>query len=124
MSRLYARLPLLRLAAALCLACACSQAAAEERRALVLYSLGADSSSAWQRLVHKGLYDELGRSSQGATPAIFEERFDANRVGEDKAVEGMAPYLATKYADTKFDVIVTENFVASRFLASHPELFP
>lgn len=91
---------------------------------LVLYSLGADSSSAWQRLVHKGMYDELERSSQGATPAIFEERFDANRVGEDKSQEGMAPYLATKYADVKFDAIVTENFVAARFLASHPELFP
>ncbi|MCE3261392.1 MAG: diguanylate cyclase [Pseudoduganella sp.] len=115
---------LLRLAAACWLACAAAHAAAEERRVLVLYSLGADSSSAWQRLVHKGMYDELGRSSQGATPAIFEERFDANRVGEDKSMEGMAPYLATKYADLKFDAIVTENFVASRFLASHPELFP
>jgi diguanylate cyclase (GGDEF)-like protein len=114
----------LRLAAAFWLACACAHAAADERRVLVLYSLGADSSSAWQRLVHKGLYDELGRSSQGATPAIFEERFDANRVGDDKSQEGMAPYLATKYADVRFDAIVTENFVAARFLSSHPELFP
>ena len=113
----------LRLAAAFWLACACAHAAADERRVLVLYSLGADSSSAWQRLVHKGLYDELGRSSQGATPAIFEERFDANRVGDDKSQEGMAPYLATKYADVRFDAIVTENFVAARFLSSHPELF-
>lgn len=124
MPALFRRRYLLRLAAACWLACVAVPGAAEERRVLVLYSLGADSSSAWQRLVHKGLYDELGRSSQGATPAIFEERFDANRVGEDKAVEGMAPYLATKYADVKFDAIVTENFVASRFLASHPELFP
>ena len=118
------RSALLRLAAAFWLACACGLAAAEERRVLVLYSLGADSSSAWQRLVHKGLYDELGRSSQGVTPAIFEERFDANRVGEEKSQEGMAPYLASKYADTKLDAIVTENFVAARFLSSHPELFP
>jgi diguanylate cyclase (GGDEF)-like protein len=113
----------LRLAAAFWLAGAASHALADERRVLVLYSLGADSSSAWQRLVHKGLYDELGRSSQGATPAIFEERFDANRIGEEKSQEGMAPYLATKYADMKFDAIVTENFVAARFLSSHPELF-
>ena len=118
------RSALLRLAAAFWLACACGLVAAEERRVLVLYSLGADSSSAWQRLVHKGLYDELGRSSQGVTPAIFEERFDANRVGEEKSQEGMAPYLASKYADTKLDAIVTENFVAARFLSSHPELFP
>ncbi len=124
MPPLFHRRHFLRLAAAVWLACAAAHAWADERRVLVLYSLGADSSSVWQRLVHKGLYDELGRSSQGATPAIFEERFDANRVGEDKAVEGMAPYLATKYADVKFDAIVTENFVASRFLASHPELFP
>ena len=120
--RLY-RQTLLRLAAVVWLASACSHALADERRVLVLYSLGADSSSAWQRLVHKGLYDELERSSQGATPAIFEERFDANRVGEDKSQEGMAPYLATKYAGLKFDAIVTENFVAAHFLASHPELF-
>ncbi|WP_082507524.1 GGDEF domain-containing protein [Duganella sp. Root336D2] len=113
----------LRLAALVWLACACSHALADERRVLVLYSLGADSSSAWQRLVHKGLYQELERSNQGGTPAIFEERFDANRVGEDKSQEGMAPYLATKYADVKFDAIVTESFVAARFLASHPELF-
>jgi len=116
--------PILRLAAALWLACACGWAAADERRVLVLYSLGADSSSGWQRLVHKGMYDELERSSRGATPAIFEERFDANRVGEDKSQEGMAPYLASKYADVSFDAIVTENFVAARFLSSHPELFP
>ena len=124
MFALHSRPRFLRLAAALWLACACGQAAADERRVLVLYSLGADSSSAWQRLVHKGMYDELERSSQGATPAIFEERFDANRVDEDKAQEGMAPYLATKYADVRFDAIVTENFVAARFLSSHPELFP
>jgi diguanylate cyclase (GGDEF)-like protein len=117
-------LAFLRLAAAIWLACACGLAAAGERRVLVLYSLGADSSSAWQTLVHKGLYDELGRSSHGATPAIYEERFDANRVGEEKSQEGMAPYLSTKYADVKFDAIVTENFVAARFLSSHPELFP
>ncbi|WP_083941260.1 GGDEF domain-containing protein [Pseudoduganella violaceinigra] len=113
-----------RLALALWLVCAFGHAAADERRVLVLYSLGADSSSAWQRLVHKGMYDELERSSQGTTPAIFEERFDANRVGEEKLQEGMAPYLETKYADVKFDAIVTENFVAARFLSSHPELFP
>ena len=118
------RSAILRLLLACWLACGMAQATAAERRVLVLYSLGADSSSAWQRLVHKGIYDELGRSSEGATPAIFEERFDANRVGEDKALEGMAPYLQTKYADMQFDAIVTENFVAARFLASHPELFP
>jgi len=118
------RRAVLRLAAALWLACACGHALADERRVLVLYSLGADSSSAWQRLVHKGLYDELERSSQGATPAIFEERFDANRVGEDKSQEGMAPYLATKYADVKFDAIVTENFVAARFCPATPNCSP
>jgi diguanylate cyclase (GGDEF)-like protein len=96
----------------------------EERQVLILYSLGSDSVSAWQKLVHKGLYDELGRREQGSTPAIFEERFDANLVGEAQALEGMAPYLRTKYASVNFDAIITENAVAAAFLAAHPELFP
>jgi two-component system cell cycle response regulator len=99
-------------------------AADEERQVLILYSLGSDSVSTWQKLVHKGLYDELGRSTLSSTPAIFEERFDANLVGESQALEGMAPYLRTKYAAVKFDAIVTENSVAASFLAAHPELFP
>jgi len=96
----------------------------EERQVLILYSLGSDSVSTWQKLVHKGLYDELGRRNLGSTPAIFEERFDANLVGEAQALEGMAPYLRTKYASVRFDAIITENAVAASFLAAHPELFP
>jgi diguanylate cyclase (GGDEF)-like protein len=120
---------LLRLLACCWLACAWlapahASRANEERQVLILYSLGSDSVSTWQKLVHKGLYDELGRRNLGSTPAIFEERFDAYLVGETQALEGMAPYLRTKYAAVKFDAIITENAVAAAFLAAHPELFP
>jgi two-component system cell cycle response regulator len=129
MAKLFIPLPLRRLLALCWLACAMfspagAAGANEERQVLILYSLGSDSVSTWQKLVHKGLYDELGRRNLGSTPAIFEERFDANLVGEAQALEGMAPYLRTKYAAVKFDAIITENAVAAAFLAAHPELFP
>lgn len=119
--------PLRSLVLLLLLACANLAHAAganEERQVLILYSLGSDSVSTWQKLVHKGLYDELGRRNLDSTPAIFEERFDANLVGEAQALEGMAPYLRTKYASVNFDAIITENAVAAAFLSAHPELFP
>jgi two-component system cell cycle response regulator len=95
-----------------------------KRQVLVLYSLGADTSSMWQRLVHKGLYEELSNNSAGSTPGIYEERFDANRVGELQSIESMAPYLRTKYAKVHFDAIIAENYVAAAFLSQHSDLFP
>jgi len=130
MAKIRLPVPLWRLMALCCwLACAMpglarAAGAYEERQVLILYSLGSDSVSTWQKLVHKGLYDELGRRNLGSIPAIFEERFDANLVGESQALEGMAPYLRTKYAAVRFDAIITENAVAAAFLAAHPELFP
>jgi diguanylate cyclase (GGDEF)-like protein len=97
---------------------------AAARKVLVLYSLGSDSASVWQTLVHKGLYDELGKRAGGAPPSIFEERFDAIRVGEQASVDSMEPYLRIKYANVKLDAVITENFLAAGFLNSHPELFP
>ncbi|WP_295993105.1 sensor domain-containing diguanylate cyclase [Rugamonas sp.] len=98
--------------------------AAGQRQVLVLYSLGADSASVWQTLVHRGMVEELAHQSWGDAPGIFEERFDAIRVGEQAAVDSMPPYLRTKYADVHLDAIVTENYLAARFLSAHPELFP
>ncbi|GAB2863365.1 hypothetical protein GCM10027277_35040 [Pseudoduganella ginsengisoli] len=99
-------------------------AAGEDRKVLVLYSLGAENISAWQAMVHKGLYDELGRKAWGDVPMIFEERFDVARVGRQPSLDSMAPYLRTKYAQVKLDAVVTENYLAATFLNSHPELFP
>lgn len=93
------------------------------RQVLILYSLGTDSSSVWQSLLHKGFQDEL-QLHGGARPAIFEERMDAVRVGMATAGDAMAPYLLAKYAKTTFDAVITENFTAGRFLSAHPELFP
>jgi diguanylate cyclase (GGDEF)-like protein len=98
--------------------------AAEARKVLVLYSLGSDSASVWQQLVHKGLYDELASKRWGDAPDIFEERFDSIRVGEQASLDSMEPYLRIKYANVKLDAIVTENYLAAGFLNSHPELFP
>ncbi len=98
--------------------------AASERRVLMLYSLGPDAVSAWQRLVHDGMYDELSRRAPGNIPAIYEERFDANRVGAEAAGAGLAPHLRSKYAHVPLHVVVAEGEVAARFLGDHPELFP
>jgi len=94
-----------------------------ERKVLVLYSLGSDSASAWQALIHKGLSEELADQRQTSTLGIFEERFDAVRVGDEQAQAGMEQYLRTKYAHIQFDAIITENYVAARFLSDHPDLF-
>lgn len=98
--------------------------AVAERRVLVLYSLGPDTMSNWQRLLHDGMYDELGKRGAAAMPVIHEERLDAIRVGADAATAGMAPYLRSKYARVKFDLVVTEGQVAAMFLGEHPDLFP
>jgi len=98
--------------------------AAEPRRVLVLYSLGADSSSAWQSLLRKGLDEELAKANPGSSLSIFEERFDAIRLGQDNSIAAMESYLNTKYAAIRFDSIITENYVAARFLSEHPRLFP
>jgi diguanylate cyclase (GGDEF)-like protein len=109
---------------ALLLAAAQARAAGEERKVLVLYSLGTENASAWQAMVHKGLYDELGRKAWGDVPTIFEEHFDAARVGKQATLDSMAPYLRVKYGQVKLDAVVTENYLAATFLNSHPELFP
>ncbi|KQV85018.1 diguanylate cyclase [Massilia sp. Root351] len=98
--------------------------AAGTRTVLVLYSLGSDSASEWQRLVRKGMDDELASKRWGDAPDIFEEHFDSVRVGEQASLDSMAPYLRTKYASVKLDAIVTENHLAAGFLNSHPDLFP
>ncbi|WP_229259453.1 diguanylate cyclase [Duganella aceris] len=98
--------------------------AAQERKVLVLYSLGSDSASAWQGLVQKGLTAELARRDLTSALGIFEERFDAVRVGDQQALASMEPYLRAKYAGIKFDAIITESYVAGRFLSDRPELFP
>jgi len=100
------------------------EGATPDRHVLVLYSWGADTVSVWQRLMHKGLYEELGRNNWTVGPGIFEERFDANRIAGEAARASMAPYLRAKYADVRLDAIVAENQVASNFLDSHPDLFP
>jgi diguanylate cyclase (GGDEF)-like protein len=112
----------LLLCAALAMLAAPSRAA-QDRKVLVLYSLGSDSASAWQSLVQKGLTTELARQGLTTALGIFEERFDAVRVGDEHAVASMEPYLRTKYAGTRFDAIITENYVAARFLSDRPELF-
>ena len=97
--------------------------AAPPRKVLVLYSLGADSASAWQALVHKGLDDELASNNQSAAVGVFEERFDVVRVGEEQSVAAMEQYLRAKYAKVRFDAIITENYVAAGFLSARPQLF-
>ncbi len=103
---------------------ASASGAQQGRKVLVLYSLGADSASIWQQLLHKGLEEELARNSWTTPPGIFEERFDGARLGEDAAAAAMAPYLRAKYANVKFDAVIAENQLANRFLAEHPDLFP
>jgi two-component system cell cycle response regulator len=95
-----------------------------ERQVLVLYSLGPDAASFWQQEVHRGMVEELATQTWGGAPSVFEERFDSVRVGEQPALDAMEPYLRSKYANVHFDAIVTENYLAGRFLSDHPDLFP
>jgi len=97
---------------------------AAPRQVLVLYSLGSDASSLWQTLIRRGLNAELTTQPWQVTPGIFEERLDSWRVGEQAAVAGLETYLHTKYAHVRLDAIVTENYLAARFLSEHPTLFP
>ncbi|WP_226929471.1 diguanylate cyclase [Janthinobacterium aquaticum] len=121
-------LPLLLYCGMLPLAQAQDGAGATERQpprqVLVLYSLGSDASSLWQTLIRRGLNAELSNQPWQVTPGIFEERLDSWRVGEQAAVTGLEAYLRTKYANVRLDAIITENYLAARFLSEHPKLFP
>jgi len=101
-----------------------SARAQEPRRVLVLYSLGSDAASAWQSLVRKGLEAELESAAPDVAPFVFDERFDAIRLGEDNSMTAMEPYLRAKFAGVHLDAVITENYVAARFLSEHPDLFP
>ena len=94
------------------------------RQVLVLYSLGSDASSLWQTLIRRGMNAELANRNWNSTPGMFEERLDSVRVGERQAVAGLDTYLRTKYANVRLDAIITENYLAARFLSEHPNLFP
>ncbi|QBE65158.1 GGDEF domain-containing protein [Pseudoduganella lutea] len=98
--------------------------ATDERRVLLLHSLGPDSMSNWQRLLQEGMHDELARRGMVPMPVIFEERLDAGRVGVEAATAGMAPHLRSKYARAGLDVVIAEGQAAAIFLGAHPELFP
>ena len=93
------------------------------RQVLVLYSLGADTASLWQRGVTKGLNAELAAAG-AAVPHIYEERLDAIRTGEAESKAALEPYLRTKYARVRFDAVIAENYFAGRFLDANPGLFP
>lgn len=136
LSRLAARLPPLLLPLLLLLLCggmpplARAQDGASPavrqppRQVLVLYSLGSNASSLWQTLIGRGLDAELANQQWQVTPGIFDERLDSWRVGEQPAVAGLEAYLRTKYANVRLDAIITENYLAARFLSEHPKLFP
>lgn len=98
--------------------------AAEQRRVLILYSLGSDAASVWQSLLRRGLEAELADKPLAFPAGVFEERFDAVRLGEERAAAAMEQYLTIKYGDLKFDTVITENYVAARFLSARPRLFP
>ena len=99
-------------------------ARAAERKVLVLYSLGPDSASVWQSKLQHGLRAELAQRQWQPAPAIFEERLDGIRVGDQEATAALGTYLQTKYAHVHFDAVISENYLAGRFLSEHAELFP
>lgn len=114
--------------AALVLLCSGAQAdpapSHARRHVLVLYSLGSDAASAWQRGIGTGIDQEVGAGQGVPATEVFDERLDAVRVGEREALSAMAPYLQTKYARVTFDAVIAENYQANRFLSEHPDLFP
>ncbi|MBI5163544.1 MAG: GHKL domain-containing protein [Magnetospirillum sp.] len=99
-------------------------AAAGERAgaALVLYSF--DDSLPWQRLLRRGLLDGLAQAPAAGRPALYEERLDRARLGENAVSADFEAHLARKYADLRFDTVVAESLYAAAFLRDHPQMFP
>ena len=91
-------------------------------RVLMLYSYHDDLP--WQRLLRRGLLDELARLPPAARPVLFDERIDVARLDAKAATEALESYLAHKYASDAIDTVVTESFDAAEFLRSRPHLFP
>ncbi len=96
--------------------------AATAHRVLVLYSYHDDLP--WQRLLRRGVFNELAQLAPAARPALFDERIDVARLDVKASTEALESYLAHKYATAAIDTVVTESFDAADFLRKRPQLFP
>lgn len=104
-----------------CLGLSCV-AMAGERRVLVLYSY--HDSSAWQRLLRKGLHDELESAAPDKRVILFEEHVDAGRLDEKQAMASFKSYISRKYAGVNFDAVAADDLYANTILHQNPSLFP
>ena len=96
----------------LCMVLLCAvkaEAADGKRDVLLLYSLGSDASSAWQRQLAKGMAQEVLKGQGGAAPEVFDERLDVVRAGEQAALAAAATYLGAKYARMAVEAVIAEN---------------
>ena len=120
--RLLARLACL-VACGLWLVAAPSGALAQGgHRVLMLYSYHDDLP--WQRLLRRGLLNELSQLTPAMRPVLFDERIDVARLDKKAATEALENYLAHKYASAAIDTVVAESFDAADFLRNRPQLFP
>lgn len=97
-------------------------AAPDSRRVLVLYSYHDDLP--WQRLLRRGLLNELARLALAERPMLFDERMDVARLNGNVTAAALETYLINKYAGADIDTVVTESFDAADFLRTRPHLFP
>ncbi len=80
-----------------------------------------DSQNPYTQEFNSGIFSELER--QHIKAAIYNEVLDSTRFPElDQDL--FAQHIQQKYQHTRIDIIIADNVPASRFLSSHPELFP
>jgi signal transduction histidine kinase/ActR/RegA family two-component response regulator len=104
---------LLFLANALTTASTFAAQLAPKRNVLILYSW--DDNQPWQHRVREGFHARLAEQAGNTPLAIFEERLDSARLGRIGKEKLWIDYLRQKYADIKFDLIITESQPAAKF---------
>ena len=80
-----------------------------------------DSHNPYTEEFASGINSQL--EQQHADAVVYNEILDSARVLELDQ-ELFARHIQQKYQQTRIDIVIADNVPASRFLSSHPELFP
>jgi len=99
----------------------CTAEASQPRKVLILYSY--NDTLPWQRRVEEGMRARLDEQAGKSAVTIYVERLDAVRLGRLGKEKLWINYLKQKYADTQFDLIITEGEPAARFFYMISGLF-
>lgn len=91
-----------------------------KRQVLLIYSR--HDTAPWQLALRAGLQTRLAQEPADTLPVLYEERLDAVRLPGEAAEAAFLAYLASRYAQVKLDLVLTESQNAYDLMLRHPTL--